>query len=349
MSSPAVHQKIPAGFICKTECISLLDQTRLPTEERYLEITNIEEAYAAILRLSVRGAPAIAIFAAHALAQEARQLSRSGLGSVEARSRLLAACQRLDSSRPTAVNLGHAMRRMELLIKGSGGDEATETLAARLTAEAGAIEAEDQKQCQLTANFAASLIEPGSKVMTICHTGAIATAGVGTALGGMHVAHQQGKAPRVFACETRPLLQGARLTAWELSRSGVPVTLLTDSMAAHVMQDEGIDLVMVGADRIVANGDSANKIGTFGLAVLAKHFGIPFYVVAPSTTLDPTIRNGKLIVIEERAGTEVRGFRSEQTAPPDVPVRNPAFDVTPAELIEAIITDTGIHRPPYSF
>jgi methylthioribose-1-phosphate isomerase len=306
--------------------VRLLDQTRLPTEVVYRDCRTLEEVRAAICELAVRGAPAIGVAAGYALALWAQSGDASGFAH---------AIDRLRTSRPTAVNLFWALDRLEKV----GFD------TAALLREAQAIEAEDAAMCRSIGQRGAALIGTGAGVLTHCNTGSLATAGLGTALAAIFVAHEQGKRPKVFADETRPLLQGARLTAWELQQAGVDVTLICDNMAAQVMREGRVNLVIVGADRITANGDTANKIGTYGVAILAKYHGVPFYVAAPSSTFDLSLRDGSAIPIEQRAAREITQGFGKQTAPENVPVYNPAFDVTPAELITGIVTERGVITP----
>jgi methylthioribose-1-phosphate isomerase len=300
--------------------LELLDQRLLPDQAVYLTCRTAAEVAAAIRDMVVRGAPAIGCAAAFGIALE----KKSGRP-------LEAAFKALAASRPTAINLFWALERMKK--------------AEDLEAEAIAIYEEDLAANRAIGRFGAELIRERSRVMTHCNTGALATAGYGTALGVIRAA--KGKNISVIANETRPYLQGARLTAWELVREGIPCTLITDSMAGHLMSRGEVDVVIVGADRIAANGDVANKIGTYPLAVLAKRHGIPFYVAAPLSTFDPNISDGSQIPIEERPAAEVTGYRGTRWAPEGVSVRNPAFDVTPAELITAIISEKGIASPPY--
>jgi len=296
--------------------LELLDQRLLPDKTEYLACRSAEEVARAIRDMVVRGAPAIGCAAAFGVV-----LSKGSSGSFEV----------LAKSRPTAVNLFWALERMKK--------------ARNLEAEAIAIYEEDLAANRAMGKLGAELIPEGARVMTHCNTGALATAGYGTALGVIRAS--KGKNISVIANETRPYLQGARLTAWELVQEGIPCTLITDSMAGHLMSKGEVDVVIVGADRIAANGDVANKIGTYPLAVLAKRHGIPFYVAAPLSTFDPTIPDGSRIPIEERPAAEVTGYRGTRWAPEGVSVRNPAFDVTPAELITAIISEKGIASPPY--
>ncbi len=309
--------------------LRLLDQTRLPTEVVFLDCHTSEDVRAAICRLSVRGAPAIGVAAAYGLVL-----------AVRAGAELDAAVARLHGSRPTAVNLGWALERLRICGRHGSGDP-----VQKLLDEAHAIAAEDEAMCAAMGRHGAGLIGEGDGVLTHCNTGALATAGLGTALAALFTAARQGKKFRVFADETRPLLQGARLTAWELHQAGIDVTLICDSMAAQVMKEGRVQLVLVGADRIAANGDTANKIGTYSVAVLAKAHGIPFYVAAPSSTFDPSLASGDGIPIEQRDPREVTHGMGRQTAPEGVEVYNPAFDVTPASLIAGIITEKGILRP----
>jgi methylthioribose-1-phosphate isomerase len=319
--------------------LRLLDQTRLPVEVVYRDCRDLESVRAAIRELCVRGAPAIGVSAAYALV-----LWLQGKTIEQARAGFDAGCERLHSSRPTAVNLAWALQRMSRcwtdLLRQGCTDPKLEMLA-----EARAIAAEDEAMCEEMGRYGAALIENGFGVLTHCNTGALATAGRGTALAALFTAAEQGKRFSVFADETRPLLQGARLTAWELQQAGIDVTLLCDSMAALVMREGRIQLVIVGADRIAANGDTANKIGTYGVAVLAKVHGIPFYVAAPSSTFDLSLPNGENIPIEQRDPGEITHGFGRQTGPEGVKVYNPAFDVTPAHLIAGIVTEKGVIRP----
>jgi methylthioribose-1-phosphate isomerase len=298
------------------DCLELLDQRLLPDKELYVTCRSAEQVAQAIRDMVVRGAPAIGCAAAFGVV-----LSRG----------VPAAYEVLAKSRPTAVNLSWALERMKK--------------AQDLEAEAIAIYEEDIAANRAMGRLGAALIPEGARVMTHCNTGALATAGYGTALGVIRSAKH--KKISVIANETRPYLQGARLTAWELVQEGIPCTLITDSMAGHLMSKGEVDVVVVGADRIAANGDVANKIGTYPLAVLAKRHGIPFYVAAPLSTFDPKIADGSHIPIEERPAAEVTGYRGTRWAPEGISVRNPAFDVTPAELITGIICEKGIAFPPY--
>jgi methylthioribose-1-phosphate isomerase len=310
--------------------VLLLDQRLLPGEETWLALGTADEVADAIRTLAVRGAPAIGVAAAYGLAVEARR------GATVARLREAAAL--LAGARPTAVNLEWAVRRMSRRI----GDPADAVLA-----EAHAIRDEDEASCRRIGALGAPLLPPEARVLTHCNAGALATAAYGTALGIVRAAREAGRLLHVFADETRPFFQGARLTAWELQRDGIPVTILTDGMAGWLMARGEISCVVVGADRIAANGDVANKIGTYGVAVLARHHGIPFYVAAPWSTFDPSLATGAGIPIEERDSDEVVRIFGRRVAPEGVPARYPAFDVTPADLVTAIVTERGVLRAPY--
>ncbi len=327
--------------------LTILDQTELPARTVWLPVQDLETACEAIVSLRVRGAPAIGVMAALASAVAFRTAIQAGeQAGVEL---FLKICDRLRSTRPTAVNLFYAMDRMSEKARSLEGKTPDDMLRI-LEEEALAIYREDVSLCEAIGRHGASLIPDGATVLTHCNTGSLATAGRGTALGAIYTAFfEEGKKIQVINTETRPLLQGSRLTSYELVQAGIPVTLITDSMAAMVMQQRRVDLVMVGADRIARNGDSANKIGTLALSVLARHFHIPFYVLAPSTTIDTGIAGGADIVIEERGADEVRTFGARQTAPKEVNVFNPAFDVAPADAISAIVTEKGIFRAPYDF
>ncbi len=326
----------------RTGVVRLIDQTRLPTEFVRIDCGAVAEVWEAIKSLRVRGAPAIGVAAAYGAVLGARS---NGLADPETVRRSLAeASAHLRTSRPTAVNLFWALDRMERAAA-SATDFDGPALLERLLEEARAIADEDKAMCRSIGRFGAELVREGQGILTHCNAGGLATADYGTALAVLFSAHEQGKNIHVFADETRPLLQGARLTAWELQRRGVPVTLICDNMAAQVMKEGKVQLVVVGADRIAANGDTANKIGTYGVALLAKAHGIPFYVAAPSSTFDLSLADGSAIPIEERDPNEItRGF-GRVTAPEGISVYNPAFDVTPASLIAGIITERGLIQP----
>jgi methylthioribose-1-phosphate isomerase len=325
--------------------VVILDQTLLPEGECYLRCTDHREVADAIRRLAVRGAPAIGVAAALGLALGARQLDPS-LPRAGFDRELERISADLAATRPTAVNLFWALERMAAIWR-SSPDLSPGEIADTLVEEAATIRMEDIELCRAIGHHGAPLIPRGATVLTHCNAGALATAGYGTALGVIRAAWEKGNPLRVLADETRPLLQGARLTAWELSRLGIPVTVITDGMAASFMARGKVDLVVVGADRIAANGDTANKIGTYGVAVLAAHHRIPFYVAAPLSTFDPSLPDGSGIPIEERAAQEVTVVGGRRMVPEGVPVGNPAFDVTPAGLITGIVTDRGVLRPPY--
>ena len=323
----------------------LLDQTRLPTEEIYREYTDYREVARAIVDMVVRGAPAIGVTAAYGMALAVRELVVRG--ATRPLEDLGEARRTLAETRPTAVNLFWALDRMWRTAQALAGQPVTE-LATGLEAEAQAICAEDVAANRRLGAHGAALLPDPCTVLTHCNAGALATAGYGTALGVVRAAVEAGKRVRVYADETRPLLQGARLTAWELAEDGIDVTLLSDSMAGYRLQLGGIDAVVVGADRIAANGDTANKIGTYPLAVLAREHQVPFYVAAPLSTVDFGAPSGENIPIEERDAREVTQVAGTPIAPSGIAVWNPAFDVTPAPLVTAIITDAGVARPPYS-
>jgi len=324
----------------------MIDQTRLPFSEFDLHCTTVQQVADAITRLQVRGAPAIGVAAAYGVALAARLAREQGTARDEFEARVLAACTQLAKTRPTAVNLSWAIERMRAALAGAGSASPA-AITEQLLAEAQRIAAEDERACQSMGELGAPLIADGAGILTHCNAGALATAGIGTATAPIFVSHQQGKRIHVFVDETRPLLQGARLTAWELKRAGVPFTLITDNMAASIMRQGRVQVVFVGADRIAANGDVANKIGTYSVALAARAHGIPFYVVAPLSTLDLRTPHGEAIVIEQRSPDEVRTACGHPLVPDDYPVCNPAFDVTPADYVTAIITERGIAQPPF--
>ncbi|RMF92067.1 MAG: S-methyl-5-thioribose-1-phosphate isomerase [Planctomycetota bacterium] len=321
--------------------LRLIDQTKLPVELTYCDCRDVETLWEAIKVLRVRGAPAIGIAAAYGVVLG----TRSAVESTDAFFAALAkTIEYLASSRPTAVNLFWALQRMEATAQ-ANRDLPPAQLVERLLHEAKAVHDEDRRMCHAIGEHGAALIEDGWGVLTHCNAGGLATAEYGTALAVFYAAHEAGKRIHVYADETRPLLQGARLTAWELQAHGVPVTLICDNMAGQVMREGKIQAVVTGADRIAANGDAANKIGTYSVAVLAKHHGIPFYVAAPASTFDLSLADGSAIPIEQRDPREVTHGFGRQTAPEGVDVYNPAFDVTPAELIAGLITDRGVIQP----
>ena len=323
--------------------LALLDQTRLPVEEVWNTYTDYRKVADAIRRLVVRGAPAIGVAAAFALCLAAMEYK--GQNPEEFQKSMAAASAELAASRPTAVNLFWALDRMGLALGAAGcGAEALPILIR----EAEAIHREDVAMNRAIGAAGAAIVPHGARILTHCNAGAIATGGYGTALGVVRSAFTQGKVEMVYCDETRPLLQGARLTAWELVKDGIPATLITDNMAASLMAQGKIDLVLLGCDRMAANGDFANKIGTYGVAVLAHYHGIPFYSVLPSSTIDLSIPDGSHIPIEQREASEVTHFAGVRTAPEGVGVYNPAFDVTPHRLLTGIITEKGVIHPPFA-
>ena len=317
--------------------VVMIDQTRLPHEKIFVTCKDSEQVAKAIEDMIIRGAPAIGVAGAMGVAIGMLHAEASGFDGI---------CARLARTRPTAVNLFWAIDRMKRLFATLQGQPLAE-IRARLVAEAQLVKDEDIASCKAIGRYGAPLIPDNATVLTHCNAGALATAGYGTALGVIRGAVEAGKKIRVFADETRPYLQGSRLTAWELVEDGIDTTLITDNMAGHFMKLGRIQCVVVGADRIAANGDVANKIGTYSVAVLAKENGIPFYVAAPISTLDLTLAHGGLIQIENRASTEVTEFRGQPVAPVGVKVENPAFDVTPAKYVSAIITERGVATGPY--
>lgn len=331
------------------EGVRMLDQRLLPNEEKYLTLYSYEEVAEAIKKMVVRGAPAIGVAAAMGLALGASQSVSTSLPDLEFDFKYM--CEVMGATRPTAVNLFWAIERMRDVIKKAKAEGVRDIhdIRARLVKEAQAIFQEDIDSNRAIGRHGADLINDGATVLTHCNAGALATAGdYGTALGVIRGAVDAGKRVAVIADETRPFLQGARLTAWELSKDNIPVTVITDNMAGHVMKQGKVDCVVVGADRIAANGDAANKIGTYMVAVLAKQHDIPFYVAAPFSTVDLATATGEDIPIEERDSREVTHMGERQLTPDGVEVHNFAFDVTPNEMIAAIITDRGVARAPYT-
>ena len=323
--------------------VRLLDQSRLPETVAFLDCRDVEEVASAIRDLKVRGAPAIGVTAAMGVALGAQIISATDYEPFA--KELVGVCQRLAATRPTAVNLFWAIERMKQKLSASRG-EPIAAIKATLLKESQAILEEDVALCKAMGRHGAELIQRGQTILTHCNAGALATAGYGTALGVIRAAWEQGKQIQVIADETRPVLQGARLTVWELMQDNIPVTLITDNMAGSLMRQGKINLCIVGADRIAANGDVANKIGTYSVAVLAKAHGIPFYVAAPYSTIDLQTKSGADIPIEQRNAQEVTTIHgSRPVAPTGVSVYNPAFDVTPAALITGIITERGVFTP----
>ena len=330
------------------EGVRMLDQRLLPTEEKYLMLRSYEEIADAIKKMVVRGAPAIGVSAAMGLALGANQSVGTSVADLEYDFKFM--CKVMEATRPTAVNLFWAVERMRgALLKAKAETKNVEEIKKRLVGEALAIFNEDIESNRALGKFGGELIADGATVLTHCNAGALATAGdYGTALGVIRGAIDAGKRVAVIADETRPFLQGSRLTAWELAQDNIPVTVITDNMAGHVMKRGKVDCVVVGADRIAANGDTANKIGTYMVAVLAKQHNIPFYVAAPISTVDLSTATGEGIPIEQRNAREVTHIGNHQLSPDGVEVHNFAFDVTPNVFIAAIITDRGVARPPYT-
>jgi methylthioribose-1-phosphate isomerase len=339
--SPEFFARIPRAlrWDAASRTLTILDQRELPLARVERELATLGAVEDAIRTLAVRGAPAIGVAAALGL------VASFARDSAPTRKAIIGGIVRIAHARPTAVNLPWAMARLQRAVDASDADGAA--LLDQLAFEAQRILEEDVAMCLAIGRHGATLIPEGARVLTICNAGALATAGIGTALAPVYTAAADGRRVEVLACETRPLLQGSRITAWELAQAGIPVTVCTDGMAASLMRAGRVDLVIVGADRIAANGDVANKIGTYALAVAAKYHGLPFYVAAPSSTVDPATPNGAAIPIEQRHADEVRWLGERQLTPPQAAVHNPAFDVTPAELITAIITDRGIVHPPF--
>jgi methylthioribose-1-phosphate isomerase len=323
------------------EGVVMIDQTRLPVEENYLTCRNYVEVAQAIRGMIIRGAPAIGVAAAMGVALGVLHAAEADLDG-----QFATICETLSKTRPTAVNLFWAIGRMRRLYESMRGQPLA-TIRRRLLAEALRVREEDIAICRAIGRNGAPLVPDQRTVLTHCNAGALATAGYGTALGVIRAAVEAGKQVDVFADETRPFLQGSRLTVWELQHDGIPTTLITDNMAGHFLKSGRIGCVMVGADRIAANGDVANKIGTYSLAVLAKENGVPFFVAAPVSTLDLTLACGDLIPIEQRSAAEVTHVFGQPVAPPGARAANPAFDVTPARYVTAIITENGVARAPY--
>ncbi len=326
--------------------VRIIDQRYLPERVVERDLRSVDDVCDAIATLAVRGAPAIGV--AGAMGLVASLVPHIAAPGAPLASVIEAYAARIRATRPTAVNLPWAIDRM-LRVARSAVDADGGVLLHLLRGEATAILEEDQAMCRRIGEHGLALVPDGARVLTHCNAGALATAGIGTALAPVYLAALDGRRVEVYAGETRPLLQGSRLTAWELRRAGIPVTVLADDAAASLMRAAAIDLCIVGADRVAANGDVANKIGTYALAIAARYHDVPFYVAAPASTFDPHTRSGDEIVVEERAPEEIRSGFGRPTAPADVAIRNPAFDVTPGSLITAFITDRGVFRPPYDF
>jgi methylthioribose-1-phosphate isomerase len=328
------------------DVVVMIDQRKLPAQEIYVRCKTAAEVARAIKTMVIRGAPAIGVAAAMGIALGMRKSSATGTQKFAAE--FQKACELMAGTRPTAVNLFWAIERMRRTFAAAAqAGESVDQIKDRLEREAQQIHDEDVESCRAMGAFGAEVVPDDARVLTHCNAGALATAGYGTALGVIRGAVEKGKRVAVFADETRPFLQGARLTAWELVRDGIPTTVITDNMTAALMRQVPIDLVVVGADRIAANGDTANKIGTYGVAVLAREHNVPFYVAAPLSTIDLQTPDGDHIPIEERNAREVSHVGSAQLTPAGASIWNPAFDVTPHHLIAGIITERGIFRPPY--
>ena len=335
---------VAVGWSPRGDAVRIIDQRRLPAECVERDLRTVEDVCDAILTLAVRGAPAIGVAGAMGLA--VAMAPHVGLPPAEFAAVLAANARRIRETRPTAVNLPWAIDRLTAAATRADGNAAT---VRALRAEADAILDEDRAMCRRIGELALPLIPDGARVLTHCNAGALATGGIGTALAPLYLAAELGRRIEVYVSETRPLLQGSRLTAWELSRAGIPVTVLTDGMAAGLMRAGRIDCCIVGADRIAVNGDVANKIGTYSVAVAAHHHDIPMYVAAPTSTFDARTPTGDAIIIEQRGRDEIAFGALGATVPAEASVYNPAFDVTPAALITAIISDRGVHRAPYDF
>jgi methylthioribose-1-phosphate isomerase len=341
---PASKQRLSVETLrWKNGRLEMIDQRALPSEVHYLSYDSAAGVAEGIRSMVVRGAPAIGCAAAYGVALEALRLQHAAASEFSAQ--LEAGFSVLAASRPTAVNLFWALARMRNVWQNCSGGTPTQT-ASMLLAEAHTVRAADIEINRRMGRHGAALLEDGARVLTHCNAGALATAGYGTALGVIRAAIEAGKKVSVFADETRPFLQGARLTAWELAQDNIPVTLIADNAAGFLMSRGEVDAVIVGADRVAANGDVANKIGTYTVAVLAQRHRIPFYVAAPLSTIDTGIASGADIPIEERNADEIRGYGELRWAPQDIPARNPVFDVTPAELVTALITEKGVMRAP---
>src|SRR6478672_2914711 len=330
----------------EADAVVMIDQRKLPAQEIYVRCQTAAEVARAIKTMVIRGAPAIGVAAAMGIALGMRKSATTGTQKFAAE--FFKVCEMMAATRPTAVNLFWAIERMKRALAAAvTAGESAEQIKDRLDREAGAIHDEDVASCRAMGAFGAEVVPADARILTHCNAGALATAGYGTALGVVRGAVEAGKHVTVLADETRPFLQGARLTAWELVRDGIETTVITDNMAGAIMRTGHVDLVVVGADRIAANGDTANKIGTYMVAVLAREHGIPFYVAAPLSTIDLETPDGASIPIEERSAREVTHIAGSQLTPLGALIRNPAFDVTPHRLIAGIITERGILRPPY--
>jgi methylthioribose-1-phosphate isomerase len=341
------HRSVLPTIEWQGDAVVMIDQRKLPAAEVYVRCRGAQEVARAIRAMVIRGAPAIGVAAAMGLALGVRRSRAKGTAQLAVEFQKL--CELMAATRPTAVNLFWAIARMKrAFAEGAQAGESPEEIARRLEAEARRIHDEDVAACRALGRHGAALVPDRARVLTHCNAGALATAGYGSALGIVRAAVEAGKRVAVYADETRPFLQGARLTAWELARDGIETTVITDSLAGPLMRSGEIDLVVVGADRIAANGDVANKIGTYTVAVLAREHGVPFYVAAPTSTIDLATPDGDRIPIEERDAREVTHVGGARVAPENVRVRNPAFDITPARYVTAIVTERGLLRPPYA-
>ncbi|HXQ95754.1 MAG TPA: S-methyl-5-thioribose-1-phosphate isomerase [Candidatus Acidoferrales bacterium] len=335
-------ERIPPTVAWSGGAIEIIDQTLLPGRLEVIRLATVDSVIEAIRRLAVRGAPAIGGCGALAMVVGLDEQRPASAGDAVAALDRLAA--RIGAARPTAVNLSWAVGRVR---DAAAGEPSPDTIRERALLEAQLIVDEDREACRLIGEYGRAELAGSSVILTHCNTGRLATLGWGTALGVVYAKAAAGEPVRVFACEARPLLQGARLTAWELTRAGIDVTLIADGAAASLLHSGRVQAVLVGADRIAANGDTANKVGTFSLALAAGHAGVPFYVAAPTSTFDPATPSGDRIEIEERSGDEVRTWQGRQSAPDGVKVWNPAFDVTPYGMITGFITEVGVIRPPF--
>jgi methylthioribose-1-phosphate isomerase len=340
-----VHLLVAQPIVWTAAGVVMIDQRRLPAEVAYLTFTDYREVANAIRDMVIRGAPAIGVAAAMGIALGVQHSPAVSIGELRAEFPVI--CESIARTRPTAVDLFWAVGRMKRRFDQLAASEDVDRIRSGMVDEALLVHREKQATDEAIGSFGAEFMPQSGSVMTQCNAGALATAGIGTALGVIRVAVEQGHKLHVFVPETRPYLQGARLTAWELAEGGIPLTLITDNMVGHFLKTGAVGAIVVGADRIAANGDTANKIGTYQIAVLARENQVPFYVAAPISTFDLSIASGEQIPIEERGAEEVTHFRGVRIAP-DVHVANPAFDVTPARLITAIITERGVARAPYS-
>ncbi len=324
--------------------VKIIDQTKLPLIEEYIVTSNYKEVCAAIYRLSIRGAPAIGVAGAYSCVLAANEIKTRNF--IDFKNQFFKMCKEIESTRPTAVNLSWAVNQMIGICDNHSGE--IDELRKELLVHAKKINEDDIMRCHNLCLNGSELISNNSNLITVCNTGGLATSGIGTALGVIQYAHAKGKALKVYVCETRPLLQGLRLNTWELNRTNTPFSLMTDSMAAQAMKRYNINGVFAGADRIASNGDTANKIGTYSLAVLAKHHNIPFYIAAPLSTVDYNCKSGDDIPVEERSPDEITSINKINLTNENFDVCTPAFDVTPSELISGIITEKGIAKYPYS-